>query len=68
MTASAVLFLDDICRELRTSKRTVQRLRRHGTFPIRELQAIDKRPRWSRAAVDEYLASAAVPLKLRRRA
>jgi predicted DNA-binding transcriptional regulator AlpA len=58
MSTTSVLFIDDICRELGTSRRTVQRLRRHRAFPIPELPALDKRPRWSRAAVDAYLASA----------
>jgi hypothetical protein len=54
---SAVLFIEDICTELATSRRTVERLRRHGAFPIPELPALDKRPRWSRVAVDAYLSS-----------
>lgn len=67
MSEPAVYFIEDICRLLRTSRRTVQRLRRHGAFPVAELQSIDKRPRWSRDAVERYLASAGVPPKMRRR-
>jgi hypothetical protein len=51
-----VLFLDDLCARLRVSRRVVERLRRHGAFPIPELPALDKRPRWSRQAVERYLA------------
>lgn len=51
-----VLFLPDVCRVLRTSRSTVEKLRRHGCFPIAELPSIDKRPRWSRQAVEQYLA------------
>lgn len=64
----AILFLEDVCRELRVNRRTVERLRRYGAFPIKELRPLDKRPRWSRAAVDAYLADEqAPPLTTRRR-
>ncbi len=49
-----VLFIDDLCRELRVARRTVEKLRRCGTFPIPEMPALDKRPRWSRDAVDVF--------------
>lgn len=52
---NGVLFLEDVCRVLRVSRRTVERLRRHGAFPIAELPALDKRPRWSGAEVQRYL-------------
>lgn len=54
-TSDAVLFLEDVCRELKVARRTVERLRRHGAFPIPELPALDKRPRWSRSAVNAFL-------------
>lgn len=54
-TPDAVLFLEDVCRVLKVSRRTVERLRRHGAFPVPELPALDKRPRFSRAAVEAYL-------------
>jgi len=63
----AVLFLDDLCRELRIGRTTVARLRRHGCFPIKELPSLDKRPRWSRAAVDAYLAETQTQAPRRRR-
>jgi hypothetical protein len=50
-----VLFLDDLARALRTSRRTLENLRRHRALPIAELPAIDKRPRWSRDAVLRFL-------------
>lgn len=65
---NAVLFIEDVSRELRVSRRTIDRLRRHRAFPIPELPSLDKRPRWSRADVDRYLASASLPLARRRRA
>jgi hypothetical protein len=62
-----VLFLDDLARELRCSRRTLETRRRNGTLPIPELPSIDKRPRWSRAAVERYLDGYAEPAILRRR-
>lgn len=53
-----VCLIEDVVRILRTSRRTVQRLRRVGKFPIRELPSIDKRPRWSGESVRRYLSSA----------
>jgi predicted DNA-binding transcriptional regulator AlpA len=52
-----VLFIKEVCAELRVSRRTVDRLRRHGAFPIPEMPSLDKRPRWSRAAVESFKAS-----------
>ena len=52
---SGVYFLEDVSRVLRVSRRTIQRLRRHGAFPIKELEALDKRPRWSGADIQRYL-------------
>ena len=54
---SDVLFIDDIAHILRLSRTTIERRRRNGSFPIPELPTIDKRPRWSRSAVDEFLSS-----------
>ena len=52
-----VLFIDDVAQVLRTSRSTIERRRRAGSFPIPELPSIDERPRWSRQAVERYLAS-----------
>ena len=52
-----VLFIDDVAHILRTSRSTIERRRRAGAFPIPELPSIDGRPRWSRLAVERYLAS-----------
>jgi hypothetical protein len=59
MSERDVLFIEDICARLRVSRNTVLRLRRHGAFPIPELPALDKRPRWSRQAVERYLVGQA---------
>ena len=51
----SVCFLEDVCRVLRISLTTAKRLRRHGTFPIPELPALDKRPRFSGAQLAAYI-------------
>lgn len=50
-----VYLIEDLCRELRVSRRSIERRRARGTFPIPELPALDSRPRWSAAAVQKYL-------------
>lgn len=52
-----VYFIADLCVRLGVSRRVVERLRLRGAFPVPELPALDKRPRWSAAAVDAFLAS-----------
>lgn len=54
-----VLFIPDIAAALRTSRSTIERRLRDGSFPVPELPRIDKRPRWSRRAVEAYLSSVA---------
>lgn len=67
MTEQAVLFIADLVRELRVSRTTIEKLRRFGCFPIPELRSLDKRPRWSRAAVDAFLADDAAQSSVRPR-
>jgi hypothetical protein len=52
-----VLFIDDVARVLRTSRSTIERRRRNGSFPVPELARVDHRPRWSRQAVERFLTS-----------
>lgn len=61
----AVCLLDDMARILKTSRRTIEKLRRTRTFPIPELPSFDKRPRWSGDVVRQYLATNG-QVKLRR--
>ena len=61
-----VLFMDDLAYVLRTSRSTIERRRRAGTFPIPELPSIDERPRWSRHAVERYLGSSSGGMRSRR--
>lgn len=63
-----VCFIADLCRILGVSRTTVEKLRRHRAFPIPELPALDKRPRWSGAAVRAFLDSKAQPQRWRRSA
>lgn len=51
-----VCFLEDLARILRISRRTIEKRRRARVFPIRELPALDSRPRWSGEDVRRYLA------------
>lgn len=52
-----VLFIDDVAKVLRTSRSTIERRRRNGTFPVPELPRFDGRPRWSRQSVERFLNS-----------
>lgn len=52
-----IVFIDDLAKLLRVSRSTIERRRHEGSFPIPELVAIDRRPRWSRRAVLAYLAT-----------
>jgi hypothetical protein len=51
----AVYFIEDLCRELRISRRTIERLLRARAFPIPELPALDKRHRWSPGGVERFI-------------
>lgn len=46
-----VLLIDDVARILKTSRRTIERQLRAGTFFIPELPKVDYRHRWSRRRV-----------------
>jgi predicted site-specific integrase-resolvase len=63
-----ILYDDDLCEVLDISRTTLRKLRKHGALPIPELQALDKRHRYSRADVLAY-ANRQTPLAaVRRRA
>ena len=51
-----VLFLDDVAALLRCSPSTIKRRLRARVFPVAPLPGIDKRHRWSKKAVLEWLA------------
>ncbi len=50
-----VLFIEDVAALLRCSPSTIQRRLRAHVFPVAPLPGIDKRPRWSRAALMQWL-------------
>ena len=50
-----VLFLEDVSVLLRCSPSTIKRRLRAHVFPVAPLPGIDKRPRWSKAALAQWL-------------
>ena len=64
-----VLFLEDVAPLLRCSPSTIKRRLRAHVFPVAPLPGIDKRPRWSKAALAQWLTvgGAGRPLPGRRR-
>jgi predicted DNA-binding transcriptional regulator AlpA len=62
-----VLFIEDVAKVLRVSRSTIERRRRHGSFPVPELPCLDSRPRWSRQAIERFLASTTNGMVPRRR-
>jgi predicted DNA-binding transcriptional regulator AlpA len=56
MSDQPVLFITELAALLRTSRRTLERRLKAGDDLPPQLPAIDKRPRWTRAAVDAWLA------------
>jgi hypothetical protein len=65
-TRAEVMFLDELSALLRVSRATIERRRRRGAFPIPELEPLDRRPRWSRRAVERYLTSGPVAIRSHR--
>lgn len=63
-----VLFIEDLVRELRVSRSTIERRRRMNSFPIPEMPPLNNRPRWSRKEVEAYKASTCNGLRKRRKA
>ena len=54
-----VLFLEDLATLLRCHPRTIRRRLNARTLPVSPIQGIDRRPRWSKAAVLQWLATGA---------
>ena len=62
-----VLLIEDVARLLRCSVKTVRRRMRSHDFPVPLLPSIDKRLRWSTAAVCDWIdASSAAAVAPRR--
>ena len=51
-----MLFLEDLAVLLRCSTTTIKRRVRARVFPMAPLPGIDKRPRWSKTVVLQWLA------------
>ena len=51
-----VLFLEDVAALLRCSRSTLERRVKARVFPLAPIQGVDYRPRWSKAAVMQWLA------------
>ena len=69
-TLPEVLFLEDMAALLRCSPSTLQRRLKAQVFPLAPIQGVDKRPRWSKAAVMQWLAiggPSGSPVRRRRR-
>lgn len=62
-----VCFIEDLARALRTSVRTIKRMRRFDSLPIPELPTIDRRPRWSGKDVREFIDNQSVSTSRRLR-
>lgn len=52
-----VLFLGDLAALLRCSPKTIRRRLKAHVFPVAPIPGIDKRPRWNKAAVLQWLAA-----------
>ena len=69
-TLPEVLFLEDMAALLRCSPSTLHRRLKAQVFPLAPIQGVDKRPRWSKAAVMQWLAiggPSGSPVRRRRR-
>ena len=65
-----VLFADDVAALLRCSRSTLERRVRARVFPLAPIHGVDKRPRWSKVAVLQWLAvggPSGRPVRRRRR-
>ncbi len=54
-----VLFLEELAALLRCHPKTIRRRLDAHVFPVAPIPGIDRRPRWSKAAVLEWLATGA---------
>ena len=62
-----VLFLEELAELLRCHPKTIRRRLDAHVFPVAPIPGIDRRPRWSKAAVLQWLASGAGRRKPARR-
>ena len=65
-----VLFLEDLAALLRCSRSTLERRLKARVLPLKPIDGVDKRPRWSKAAALHWLAMggpSGAPVRRRRR-
>ncbi|MCY4661987.1 MAG: helix-turn-helix transcriptional regulator [Acidobacteria bacterium] len=62
-----VLFLEELAGLLRCHPKTIKRRMEAGVFPVAPIPGIDSRPRWSKAAVLQWLAASGAAGKPARR-
>lgn len=55
-TLPAVLFLEELAALLRCSRETLERRVKARVFPVSPSRGVDRRPRWSKGAVLQWLA------------
>ena len=55
-TLPAVLFLEELAALLRCSRETLERRVKARVFPVSPGRGVDRRPRWSKVAVLQWLA------------
>lgn len=51
-----VVLVDELADLLCTSRSTIYKHLKAGTFPIPDIKGIDDKKRWSRVAVEEWIA------------
>jgi predicted DNA-binding transcriptional regulator AlpA len=64
---SAIMLIDEVADTLKISRKQIERLERRGAFPIPRLPKLDRHPRYSREAVERFIAGKPLPLSTRRR-
>jgi hypothetical protein len=64
---SAIMLIDEVADALKISRKQIGRLERRGAFPIPRLPKLDRHPRYSREAVERFIAGEPLPLSSRRR-
>jgi len=59
-TPTLTMDINDLARELKTSVRTIKYRLSAGEFPIPQVHGIDKKHRWARSKVEEFVARGGV--------
>lgn len=62
-----VLFIDELAEVIGSSRRQINRLRALNAFPIPTIESIDRRARWSKTVVRQWLEGTRQPVSVRHR-